>query len=278
MYVCTYVFCVYACSMHTYIHADIHTGQVARVLQAFQSTQVLQHQCCFCVAVPGRACRVCFIESMALWIKYRALLREHKTLWESIRLEYTGICVCVCERERERKRVRVCECVCLFVCACMCVCVCVCVYLQPPGGGRTAGSPPVGICWHNSFICVTWLIHVYEMTHSYVTWHADRWYQLRWRIPLRSMTHSYVWHDACIRDTWLIHMCEMTHLYVWHDAFICDMTCRTLVSLEMTHLYVRHDAFICLIWRIYMRHASHSYVWHDAFICVTWLIYMWHTM
>ena len=206
-FVCMYAACIHT-FMQTYIHTKcIHTGQIARVLQAFQSTQLSQHHCCFCVAVPGRGCRACFIESMALRIKYRALLREDKTLWESIGLEYTATCVCVCVRERERERVRVCECVCLFLCACACVCVC--VYLQPPGGGRTAGSPPVGICWHDSFICVTWLIHAYEMTHTYVTWHADRWYLLKWNDTFlcvawrtRSMTHTY----ECV-------MLKMTHSY-----------------------------------------------------------------
>ena len=51
--------------------------------------------------------------------------------------------------------------------------------------------------WHDSFICVTWLIHMCDMTHS------------------------YVWHDSFICVTWLIHMCDMTHSYVWHDSFTC---------------------------------------------------------
>ena len=51
--------------------------------------------------------------------------------------------------------------------------------------------------WHDSFICMTWLIH------------------------LRDMTPSSVWHDSFICVTWLIYMCDMTHLYVWRDSFIC---------------------------------------------------------
>ena len=47
------------------------------------------------------------------------------------------------------------------------------------------------------FMCVTWLIHVCDVTHS------------------------HEWHDSFIRVTWLIHVCEMTHSYVWHDSFIC---------------------------------------------------------
>ena len=35
--------------------------------------------------------------------------------------------------------------------------------------------------WHDSFICVIWLIHMCDMTHS------------------------YAWHDSFVRVTWLIH-------------------------------------------------------------------------
>jgi len=48
--------------------------------------------------------------------------------------------------------------------------------------------------WHDSFIFVTWLIH------------------------MCGMTHSYVWHDSFICVTWLIHTGDMTHSYVWHDS------------------------------------------------------------
>ena len=50
--------------------------------------------------------------------------------------------------------------------------------------------------WHDSFICVTWLIHMCDKTRS------------------------YVWHDSFVCVTWLIRMCDMTHSYVWHDSFL----------------------------------------------------------
>ena len=59
---------------------------------------------------------------------------------------------------------------------------------------------------HNSFTCGTWLIHMCDMTHSYV-----------------DKPHSQVGHDSFICGTWLIHLCDMTHSYVRHDSFICDM-------------------------------------------------------
>jgi len=58
--------------------------------------------------------------------------------------------------------------------------------------------------WHDSFICVTWLNQMHNMTCSYV-WH-----------------HSYVWHASFICVTWLIHMRDINYLYVWHDSFICS--------------------------------------------------------
>ena len=51
--------------------------------------------------------------------------------------------------------------------------------------------------WHDSFICVTWLIYMCDMPH--------------WN----------VWHDSFVCVTWLICMCDMTHLYVLHDSFVC---------------------------------------------------------
>jgi len=58
-----------------------------------------------------------------------------------------------------------------------------------------------------------------DMTHSYV-WH-DSFTCVTWLIHTRDPTHSHVWHDSCICVTWIIHMYDMTHSYVWHDSFTC---------------------------------------------------------
>jgi len=97
--------------------------------------------------------------------------------------------------------------------------------------------------YHNASICVTWLIHMWDMTH--------------W----------YVWHDSFICVTWLIHMWNMTHSYVWHDSFMCDMT----------HPCACHHSSICVTWLVQTCDMTHSYAWHDSFICVTWLIHICHS-
>ena len=78
-----------------------------------------------------------------------------------------------------------------------------------------------------------WLIHMCDMTHSYV-WH-DSFTCVTWLIHMCDMTHSCVWHDSFTCVTWLIHMCDMTHSHVWHH--LCDMT----------HSHVCHNIATSLI-------------------------------
>jgi len=99
--------------------------------------------------------------------------------------------------------------------------------------------------WHDSSICVTWLIHMFDMTHSY-----DSSICVTWLIHMFDMTHSYVWHDSFICVTWRIHMCDMIQSYVWLDSFIC------------------------VPWLFHTWDKAYTYVWRDSFICVMWLIYM----
>ena len=155
--------------------------------------------------------------------------------------------------------------------------------------------------WHDSFICVTWLIHMFDMTQLYV-WH-DSFICVTWLIYMCDMTNSYVnalttycntlqhspshgeqdyrvnstapcmWYDSFICLIWLIHMCDMTnsydmtHLYVWHDSFICQCTANIL----------QHSATLCITWVTGLpgtyivphlaRDMTHSYF-------VIWLIYI----
>jgi len=95
--------------------------------------------------------------------------------------------------------------------------------------------------WHDSWMDVTWLIPIYDMTHwcMWVTpsyrWHksfmyvSDSFIYMTWRSQVCEMTHSYMWHDSYMYVTWLIHIYDMTH---W-----C-MCC--------THAYICHDMCMCL--------------------------------
>jgi len=72
--------------------------------------------------------------------------------------------------------------------------------------------------WHDSCICVTWLMHTCDMTDLYV-WH-DSFICVTWLMHTCDMTHAHVWHDSFICVTWLIHTCDMTHSCIWHDSCI----------------------------------------------------------
>ena len=75
--------------------------------------------------------------------------------------------------------------------------------------------------------------------------------RVTWLIHMCDMTHSYVWHDSFVCVTWLIHMCDMTH-----DSFIC-----------VTWLvYVWHVSFICVPWLIHMCAMTHVYVFTQVLL------------
>ena len=117
--------------------------------------------------------------------------------------------------------------------------------------------------------CVTWLIHMCDMTHSYV-WH-DSFTCVNCLIHVWDISHS-IWEmrkshctpftsRACV--TLLIHVCDTTHPYVWHDSFICVTW--LIHTCDMTHSNVTYSKsrFICVTWLVHMCDVTHSYVWHD---------------
>jgi len=108
---------------------------------------------------------------------------------------------------------------------------------------------------HDTFICVTWLM----CTSVWSRWHSaffvssmprSRCICVTWLIHMWDMTHSHAWHDSFICVTWLIHMRDMTHLYVWHASFIC-VTCPAAAAS------VWHNSFICVTWLIHVCHMAH---------------------
>jgi len=109
-------------------------------------------------------------------------------------------------------------------------------------------------------LCVTWLIHMCDMTHSYVTWVMNyTWcvYHITdtWKCKLSFIRVTCDVTHSVIRVTWLFHTCDMTPSHVtWVTNYIWN-----------THSFV---------WSV--TRFANSFAWHDSFICVTWLIPMWH--
>ena len=103
--------------------------------------------------------------------------------------------------------------------------------------------------WHDSFICVTLLVHMCEMI------------RLPWLIHMCDVTHLCVDHVSTV--TWLVSTWDVTHSCVWL-IHMCDMT----------RQYVRCDSLICVTWLIHMCDMTRLYGRHDSSIYVTWLIHM----
>jgi len=106
--------------------------------------------------------------------------------------------------------------------------------------------------WHDSFISLTWLMHVCN-THDR---HMSDWHnfftlvtRVTWLIPTCDIIDSHVWHDSFPRVTWLIQTRDMTHPHMWRDS--------------STHLtWITHMCVACLI---HMRDKTYSHVWYNSF-------------
>jgi len=108
------------------------------------------------------------------------------------------------------------------------------------------------VMWYGSTVynkitcttCVTWLIHVSDVMHSYVQPNFFTWTPLRW---------SCVWRDALMCVTWLIHACDVLQTYrIWRNIFY-DLW-------GMTHSW---DAFM---WLIHVTHSCDSFTWETRHI------------
>jgi len=112
--------------------------------------------------------------------------------------------------------------------------------------------------WHDGVTCVTRFIHMWK--HNLFTCAT-------WLIHMCDMTHSYVRHDSFICATWLIHMCDMTLSHVRHDLFIC----MTIVSHEACASSTSSRAclqFMRVTWLVHTCQVTRSYgtshVQHDS--------------
>ena len=110
--------------------------------------------------------------------------------------------------------------------------------------------------WHDSFLCVTWLLHMCDVTYSYV-WRDSFMCQMTPFIcDIRHVTS--LWHTHVPR-----HMChERSHIRhcVWWDVSHINET------------YVKLRKHACNMRKV--PYDMHSYVWHDLFICVTWFLHV----
>jgi len=84
-----------------------------------------------------------------------------------------------------------------------------------------------------SFVCVTWLIHMCDMTHS---WFIHM-------CPTLMMLPSYLWHDSSICVTWLVHDSYICVPHGWCLLRICDMA----LSCWQFNNTMWHDLFRCVI-------------------------------
>jgi len=127
------------------------------------------------------------------------------------------------------------------------------------------GNVVTGV-WHDSFICVTWLMYMCGMAHSCV-WH-DSFLRVTWLIHVCDMTHSYVWHNSVINVTWLIYMYGTTHSCIWN---VCEMTRATKSgAIYICKSHVTHMNVSCHPYEWVM---SHTCIWNDS--CDTTQSYVW---
>jgi len=102
----------------------------------------------------------------------------------------------------------------------------------------------------------TWLIS--NMTHVNVC--QDLFRRVVWLVHMCDMTRSYVWHHSSIRVTWLISTCDMTRSYVWHDSFICVTW--HIHMCDLTHSFVWYDSSQRVTWLVHTCGTTRSYMWH----------------
>jgi len=112
--------------------------------------------------------------------------------------------------------------------------------------------------WHDSFICVTWDIHMCAMTHR---GHEDD----------GSLIYNCLTWLIYLRNPQLIYVCDMTHLYAQNNDSQMSHVTHMCYMCDMTHLYVQ----LMMCANSSVSHCAHTYVWHDSSICAEQLIHTW---
>ena len=96
-------------------------------------------------------------------------------------------------------------------------------------------------------------MNIYDMTHSNV------WHHACVCVTLQHITHEHLLHDTYERATRRMHLCGVTHS---HRTWCIDMC-------DMTHSHVSHAAITCVENDSVICVTLHIHMWHDAFTCVT---------
>jgi len=72
---------------------------------------------------------------------------------------------------------------------------------------------------HDSFMYMTWLIHVCDMTPLYMSRDSFSHTASGFAHAYSDLDLQWESHDSFMCVTWLIHVCDMTHLYLWRHSF-----------------------------------------------------------
>ena len=145
--------------------------------------------------------------------------------------------------------------------------------------------------WHDSFIYATWLIHMYDMTPSYM--YVTSWYLRRdwlitvtWCVYACDWAHSHVGDDChdffifiCV--TRRVHTFVVTHVLMWgmsqSNTWRGSIECYIYIYIDLTH--VTHMKEACHIHEGVMSHISRSHVTHEwvmSRIHMCDFIYVWY--
>jgi len=128
--------------------------------------------------------------------------------------------------------------------------------------------------WHDSFVCVTWLIRMCDMTHSYL-WH-DSFVSVTWLIHIcdviaaRSDPHQKR-HRIKLRCCYVTHMNGSSHTYEWIMSYI-RMSHVTRKEWVMSHVWHRIKLRCRYVTR--MNGSCHTYGWIMSYIRMSHVTHM----
>jgi len=132
----------------------------------------------------------------------------------------------------------------------------ICIYAHKTSRSRTRprhdSSIPYSFVWHDSFVClpwilhlcVTWLLHVWDTTstHIVIPAGADT-------ASAGPMAYLYVSHDSFTWVTWLVHVWDVSHI-----TCATRLSCARLIC-DMSYV---HDWYII---RAHIRDISDKMIW-----------------